>query len=77
MSNVGSISDQTLGGIVTTASHGSGWGFGVMSTMVQEMDILQVVDGQVTIVTCSRTERTDLFLASLCVALRVSRRLRR
>jgi L-gulonolactone oxidase len=40
MINVGSISDQTLGGIVTTATHGSGINYGVISTHVIALTIL-------------------------------------
>ncbi|KAJ6543646.1 D-arabinono-1,4-lactone oxidase-domain-containing protein [Mycena sp. CBHHK59/15] len=63
MRNVGSISDQTLGGIVTTASHGSGITFAVLSTYVSAMTLL-LADG--SRVTCSRHEREDLYLATLC-----------
>ncbi|KAJ7508845.1 L-gulonolactone D-arabinono-1,4-lactone oxidase [Mycena galericulata] len=63
MRNLGSISDQTLGGIVTTASHGSGITYAVMSADVSALTLL-LADG--SRVTCSRQERTDLFLATLC-----------
>ncbi|KAJ7366173.1 L-gulonolactone D-arabinono-1,4-lactone oxidase [Mycena albidolilacea] len=63
MRNLGSISDQTLGGIVATASHGSGIAYQVLSADVLALTLL-LADG--SRVTCSRTERTDLFLASLC-----------
>ncbi|KAJ7197100.1 L-gulonolactone D-arabinono-1,4-lactone oxidase [Mycena haematopus] len=63
MRNLGSISDQTLGGIVATASHGSGIGYQVMSADVTALTLL-LADG--SRVTCSRQERTDLFMASLC-----------
>ncbi|KAJ6536388.1 L-gulonolactone D-arabinono-1,4-lactone oxidase [Mycena capillaripes] len=63
MCNLGSISDQTLGGIVTTASHGSGITYPVMSADVIALTLL-LADG--SRVTCSRQERTDLFLATLC-----------
>ncbi|KAJ7634791.1 L-gulonolactone D-arabinono-1,4-lactone oxidase [Roridomyces roridus] len=63
MRNLGSISDQTLGGIVTTASHGSGISFPVMSADIAALTLL-LADG--SRVSCSRTEHTDLFLATLC-----------
>lgn len=63
MSNVGSISDQTLGGIVTTATHGTGIAHGVISTRVIALSLLLADASQVT---CSRSERSDLFLASIC-----------
>ncbi|KAJ7768914.1 D-arabinono-1,4-lactone oxidase-domain-containing protein [Mycena metata] len=63
MRNLGSISDQTLGGIVTTASHGSGITYPVMSADVSALTLL-LADG--SRVRCSRDERRDLFLATLC-----------
>ena len=62
MSNVGSISDQSLGGIVTTATHGSGVDYAVIPGHVLSMTLL-VADG--SYVRCSRHEREDLFLATL------------
>lgn len=63
MINVGSISDQTLGGIVTTATHGSGINYGVISTHVLALTVL-LADG--SCVYCSRQERPELFIASIC-----------
>jgi len=63
MINVGSISDQTLAGIVTTATHGSGIGYGVMSTHVMALTLLLANGSRVS---CSRHERTELFIASIC-----------
>ncbi|KAF9048042.1 gulonolactone oxidase Lgo1 [Hymenopellis radicata] len=63
MMNVGSISDQTLGGVVTTATHGSGITYGVISTHVRSLTLL-LADG--TYVSCSRREHSDLFTASIC-----------
>jgi len=63
MINVGSISDQTLAGIIATATHGSGIAYGVMSTQVMALTLL-LADG--SRITCSRTEYRDLFIASIC-----------
>lgn len=63
MSNLGSISDQTIAGVITTATHGTGISFGVLSTMVLELNLM-IADG--SLVTCSESERPDLFKASLC-----------
>jgi len=63
MSNLGSISDQTLAGVITTATHGSGVNYGVISTDVLALGLL-LADG--TVARCSRTENPDLFIASLC-----------
>jgi L-gulonolactone oxidase len=63
MSNLGSISEQTLAGVITTATHGSGTNYGVISTHVLALRLL-LVDGRE--VRCSRTEHPELFQASLC-----------
>ncbi|KAK7035356.1 D-arabinono-1,4-lactone oxidase [Paramarasmius palmivorus] len=63
MINVGSISDQTLAGIVTTATHGSGIEYGVMSTHVLSLTLL-LANGSYAY--CSREEKSDLFMASIC-----------
>lgn len=63
MINLGSISDQTLAGVVTTATHGTGMHFKVISTHVLALTLL-LADG--SIVRCSRAERPELFTASLC-----------
>ncbi|GJJ14003.1 hypothetical protein Clacol_008260 [Clathrus columnatus] len=62
MSNVGSISDQSLGGVITTATHGSGVNYAVIPSHVLELTLL-IADG--SSVTCSLSERQDLFLATL------------
>ncbi|KAJ6482901.1 D-arabinono-1,4-lactone oxidase-domain-containing protein [Mycena vitilis] len=63
MRNLGSISDQTLAGIVATATHGSGVSFGVMSTHVLFLTLLTPAN---TVLTCSPTENRDLFEATVC-----------
>ncbi|KAI0695312.1 D-arabinono-1,4-lactone oxidase-domain-containing protein [Cytidiella melzeri] len=63
MLNVGSISDQTLAGVVTTATHGTGMDFKVISTHVLSLTLL-LADGHK--VRCSRQDHPDLFTASLC-----------
>ena len=63
MSSVGSISDQTLAGVITTATHGSGLKFGVISTAVMSLTLL-LADGSQQ--TCSKEVNKDLFLATLC-----------
>lgn len=63
MINVGSISDQTLAGIITTATHGSGIEYGVISTHVMGLTLL-LANG--TRAFCSRNERPDLFIATIC-----------
>ncbi|KAJ7353593.1 D-arabinono-1,4-lactone oxidase-domain-containing protein [Mycena albidolilacea] len=63
MRNLGSISDQTLAGIIATATHGSGVNFGVMSTHVLALTTLAPDN---TIRRCSPTENRDLFEATVC-----------
>jgi L-gulonolactone oxidase len=63
MSNVGSISDQTIGGVTTIATHGTGINFKVIPTYVISF-VLLLANG--VKVRCSREERQDLFLATLC-----------
>lgn len=63
MTNLGSISDQTLAGMVTTSTHGSGIDYKVLSTHVLSL-LLLLPDG--SRVRCSREDRPDLFMASLC-----------
>ncbi|KAH7104060.1 L-gulonolactone/D-arabinono-1,4-lactone oxidase [Auriculariales sp. MPI-PUGE-AT-0066] len=60
---LGSISEQTLGGVITTATHGTGAHFGVLSTLVLSLRLV-LADGSV--VTCSRDHEPALFLATLC-----------
>lgn len=63
MINVGSISDQTLAGVVTTATHATGMNHKVISTHVLSLTLL-LADG--SRVRCSRDQRAELFVASLC-----------
>jgi L-gulonolactone oxidase len=63
MSNMGSISDQTIAGVTTVATHGTGILFKVIPDQVMSMTIL-LADGRK--VRCSREEGRDLFLATLC-----------
>ena len=63
LENVGSISEQSIAGIVATASHGSGVTFGSMSCQVVSLTLL-FPDG--SRVLCSRQQEQSLFLATLC-----------
>ncbi|PWN47438.1 hypothetical protein IE53DRAFT_413039 [Violaceomyces palustris] len=66
MSNVGSISEQTLGGLISTATHGTGIHFPIISTYIQEITIICALAGGTQILTCSRTQSPELFNATLC-----------
>jgi FAD/FMN-containing dehydrogenase len=63
--NVGSISDQTIGGLISTASHGSGVNFPVLSQHVLSLTLVLPLPGA-PIVRASPTEDVELFKASLC-----------
>lgn len=63
MINLGSISEQTLAGMLTTATHGTGLHHKVLSTHVQAVRLL-LADGAKLL--CSRDSHPDLFFATLC-----------
>ncbi|KAI8069913.1 D-arabinono-1,4-lactone oxidase-domain-containing protein, partial [Gongronella butleri] len=63
MSNLGSISDQTIAGVMATASHGTGAHFGCLSTSIVDMTLV-TANGDV--VRCSASENSDLFKAAQC-----------
>lgn len=65
VSSLGSISDQTLAGCLSTATHGSGVTFGNLSSCVEFLDlVLPLPDAPV--VRVSRTQDPDLFLSATC-----------
>ncbi|KAI8099586.1 D-arabinono-1,4-lactone oxidase-domain-containing protein [Halteromyces radiatus] len=63
LSNLGSISDQSVAGVMATASHGTGAHFGCLSTLIVDMTMV-TADGDM--VTCSSSEHTELFNAAKC-----------
>lgn len=63
MSNLGSISDSSIAGVITTPTHGSGITYGILATHVLSFQLL-LADGKK--VTCSKSENSDLFHATLC-----------
>lgn len=63
--NIGSISDQTIGGLISTASHGSGVTFPVLSQHVKSL-VMALPHAGAPVVRVSRTEDPELFTASLC-----------
>jgi hypothetical protein len=65
MRNIGSISDQTIGGLISTASHGSGVTFPVLSQHVKSLKLALPLPGA-PIVTTSASEDVELFKATLC-----------
>jgi len=58
LSNLGDIDRQTVSGAISTGTHGTGRALGGLATQVRQ---LQVVLGDGSVVTCSATERPELF----------------
>jgi len=63
LSVLGSISEQSVGGAVSTAIHGCGYNFGCFSTYVESMSLILADSSQVTV---NESEGHELFQASLC-----------
>jgi FAD-linked oxidoreductase len=61
MTNLGDIDAQTIAGAVSTGTHGTGARYGGISTQIEGMEIV-LADG--SLVSCSATERPDLFGAA-------------
>ncbi len=61
LSNLGDIDRQTVAGAMSTGTHGTGRNLGGLATQVRAMEIV-LADGSV--VTCSASERPDLFSAA-------------
>eukprot|EP00923_Selenidium_pygospionis_P022604 GHVN01039114.1.p1 GENE.GHVN01039114.1~~GHVN01039114.1.p1 ORF type:complete len:372 (+),score=97.26 GHVN01039114.1:375-1490(+) len=63
LSNLPSISLQSIAGVLGTGTHGTGHNFGVMGTMV---DSFQIVLPSGEVVECNESENRSLFKAGLC-----------
>lgn len=63
LSNLGSISEQSIAGAISTGTHGTGIHYGILATSVVE---LELVAGTGEVVTCSRAVNRDIFLAACC-----------
>ncbi|HEU5473166.1 MAG TPA: D-arabinono-1,4-lactone oxidase [Actinophytocola sp.] len=61
MINLGDIDAQTISGAISTGTHGTGATFGGLATQVIGLELV-LADGSV--VTCSATERPELFAAA-------------
>ncbi|KAJ2964478.1 hypothetical protein NQZ79_g617 [Umbelopsis isabellina] len=72
LSNLGSISDQSVAGVMATASHGTGTGYGSLSTMLIQFGLsyqivdLTLVNGKGERLFCSSTSNSDVFEAARC-----------
>jgi len=62
MENLGDIDRQSLAGALTTGTHGSGTGFGILATQVEALSFL---DGHGNQHNCSQTQSPELFRAAL------------
>lgn len=63
ISSLGSISEQSLGGVLSTAVHGVGLKYPTLSGMTTGITLIKA---DTTIVNCSAEENADLFHATLC-----------
>ena len=61
MANLGDIDAQTLAGALSTGTHGTGARLGGLATQVEALDLV-LADG--SLVTCSATSRLELFAAA-------------
>ena len=61
MSNLGDIDRQSISGAISTGTHGTGEKLGGIATQVRG---LELVTGDGSVVTCSATERPDVFAAA-------------
>jgi len=61
--SMGSISDQTVGGLISTGSHGTGIAYGISSSEVTALDLV-TADGRV--LSCSETQNREVFRAAAC-----------
>jgi L-gulonolactone oxidase len=59
--NLGDIDAQTIAGAISTGTHGTGAGYGCLSTFV---DALTLVTGSGELLRCSETSRPDVFAAA-------------
>jgi L-gulonolactone oxidase len=62
MPNLGDIDVQTISGALATGTHGTGAGYGCLSTFVTE---LELVTGTGEVLRCSREANPDVFMAAL------------
>ncbi|KAF9135573.1 hypothetical protein BGX30_011510 [Mortierella sp. GBA39] len=63
MSNLGSISDQSVAGIMSTATHGTGAEYPSMCASVLGLTLITATGETIS---CSKTEKADIFNAAVC-----------
>lgn len=60
---LGSISDITVAGVLSTGTHGTGAKFGIISNYVIDLELITTSGDTIK---CSRDENSDVFLSTLC-----------
>eukprot|EP00871_Galdieria_phlegrea_P004893 jgi/Galph1/5404/GphlegSOOS_G4018.1 len=63
LSSLGSISEQTIAGAISTGTHGTGINFSILSTSVLQIELL-TPSGE--LVECSQEEKPTIFKAVVC-----------
>jgi len=63
VSSLGSISEQSIGGAISTATHGLGIKYSGLSGMVTQ---LTIITADTNVRTCTADQNSDLFYATLC-----------
>ncbi|KAF9585167.1 hypothetical protein BGW38_003630 [Lunasporangiospora selenospora] len=63
MSNLGSISDQSIAGLISTATHGTGAEFSSLCASVLDLTLVTASGSKIY---CSKTENKDIFEAAVC-----------
>ncbi|KAJ3211847.1 hypothetical protein HDU67_004228 [Dinochytrium kinnereticum] len=61
--NLGSISEQTLAGLISTGTHGTGLQHGILATMVES---IRIVKSTLEVVDISRTKDEQTLLHAIC-----------
>ncbi|KAK4525760.1 hypothetical protein GAYE_SCF16G3669 [Galdieria yellowstonensis] len=63
LSSLGSISEQTIAGAISTGTHGTGINFSILGASVLELELFTASGKRLL---CSETEHPDIFKAALC-----------
>ncbi|KAF9192766.1 hypothetical protein BGZ51_004934 [Haplosporangium sp. Z 767] len=63
MSNLGSISDQSVAGVMATATHGTGAEYPSLCASVLDLTMITAKGEKIY---CSKTENVDIFYAAVC-----------
>ena len=61
--SLGSVSNLTIAGVISTGTHGTGAKFNVLANYVLDLELITTSGDTIK---CSREENTDIFLSALC-----------